>query len=66
MTGEGGSVDDRTVAEVAEGMWTLLAAVHDGRLECPPARRHRLEGAAVALETLAARTQTLDSGQSSV
>jgi len=25
MTGEGGSVDDRTVAEVAEGMRTLLA-----------------------------------------
>ncbi|HEY3689676.1 MAG TPA: hypothetical protein VGL46_05160 [Pseudonocardiaceae bacterium] len=65
MSGEGGSVDDRTVAEVAVGMRTLLAAIGEGRLECPPARRYRLEGAAVALEAVAARTQTSDSGQSS-
>lgn len=64
MAGEGGSVDDKTVAEVAQGMRAILTAVSEGRLECPPARRHRLEGAAVALEALAACPQTLVTGQS--
>ncbi|MGH3792718.1 MAG: hypothetical protein ACRDQ9_18370 [Pseudonocardiaceae bacterium] len=35
MSGEGGAVDDRTVAEVAKGMRALLAAIVEGRLECP-------------------------------
>jgi hypothetical protein len=48
--GEGGSVDDKTVAEVAVSMRCLLAAINAGQLTCPPASRHRLEGAVVTLE----------------
>lgn len=59
---EGGSVDDRTVAEVAVSMRRLLAAITAGELTCPPASRHRLEGAVVALEALAAGPQTSESG----
>lgn len=53
MSGVGGSVDDRTVAEVAVSMRALLVAIGDGRLTCPPSSRHRLEGAVVALERFA-------------
>ncbi len=52
MTGEGGTVDDRTVAEVAEGTRRLLAAIKAGELTCSAAYRNRLEGAVVALEAL--------------
>lgn len=54
MSGEGGSVDDRTVAEVAVSMRRLLAAVEVGEIVCSAAQRHRLQGAVVTLETLAA------------
>jgi hypothetical protein len=57
--GEGGSVDDRTVGEVAACVRRLLAAIHAGELTCPPTSRHRLEGAVVALEALAACPETI-------
>jgi hypothetical protein len=53
MSGEGGSVDDRTVAEVAVSMRALLAAIDAGELSCSTAQRHRLQGAVVTLEALA-------------
>ena len=56
--GEGGSVDDKTVAEVAVSMRRLLAAIEAGELACPPVCRHRLEVAVVTLEALAACPQT--------
>ncbi len=59
MSGEGGSVDDKTVAEVAVSMRSLLSAVTSGQLTCPPASRHRLEGIVVALEAMSARPQTM-------
>lgn len=62
MNGEGGGVDDVTVAEVATSMRRLLAAINAGELTCPPASRHRLEGAVVALEALSTRPQTSESG----
>lgn len=54
MAGEGGSVDDRAVAEVATSMRRLLAAIDVGELSCSPAYRNRLQGAVVALESIAA------------
>lgn len=53
MSGEGGSVDDRTAAEVASGVRKLLDEINAGELTCPQASRHRLEGAVVALEAMA-------------
>jgi hypothetical protein len=59
MSGEGGSVDDRTVAEVAVSMCRLLAAVDAvdavdaGELTSTPATRHWLAGAVAALERVA-------------
>ena len=58
MSGEGGSIDGRTVAEVAVSLRALLGVVTSGQLTCPPASKHRLEGMVVALEALAARSQT--------
>lgn len=55
MGGEGGSVDDKTVAEVAAGVRSLLAAIEAGELSCSAAQRHRLQGAVVTLEALAGR-----------
>lgn len=43
MHGEGGGVDDRTMADVAEGMRSLLGVINDGRLTCAPASRHCCE-----------------------
>lgn len=57
MRGEGGSVDDRTVAEVAVSMRSLLAAIERGELSCSAAQRHRLQGAVVTLEALAGRPE---------
>lgn len=37
MSGEGGSVDDKTIAEVAVSMRSLLNAVTSGQLTCQPA-----------------------------
>jgi hypothetical protein len=59
MSGVGGSVDDKTIAEVAASMRTLLNAVTSGQLTCPPASKHRLEGIVVALEAMSARPQTI-------
>jgi hypothetical protein len=43
MRGKGGSVDDRTVAEVALSMRRFLAAVDAGKLSCSAAYRNRLQ-----------------------
>lgn len=51
--GEGGSVDDRTLTETADGCRALLAAIRAGELTCSPAQRNRLEGTLVTLEALA-------------
>lgn len=51
--GRGGSVDDRTVAEAADGVRRILAAIDAGELSCSAAYRNRLQGAVVALESLA-------------
>jgi hypothetical protein len=56
--GEGGSVDDRTVAEAAGGVRRVLAAIDAGELSCSAAYRNRLQGAVVALEGLARNDQT--------
>jgi hypothetical protein len=48
MSCEGGSVDDRTMAEVAVSMRSLLSAIVESRLTCPPASNHRLEGMVTA------------------
>jgi hypothetical protein len=50
--GEGGTVGDVSVAEVAQGVRRLLAAVDSGALSCSAAHRNRLQGAVVALEAL--------------
>jgi hypothetical protein len=52
--GEGGSVDDRTVAEAAAGVHRILAAIDAGELACSAAYRNRLQGAVVALDSVAA------------
>lgn len=59
MAGEGGTVDDRTIAEVAVSMRSLLGAINSGQLTCSPASRHRMEGIVVALEAMAARPRTI-------
>lgn len=52
LSGEGGTVDDVSPAEVAERNRTLLAAIEAGEFTCSTAYRRRLEGAVLALETL--------------
>ncbi|MGH3671637.1 MAG: hypothetical protein ACRDSH_13550 [Pseudonocardiaceae bacterium] len=45
-------MDDRTVAEAAAGMRSVMAAIDVGQLSCSAAYRNRLQGAVVALESL--------------
>jgi hypothetical protein len=52
--GEGGSVDDRTVVGAAGGVRRILAAIDAGELACSAAYRNQLQGAVVALESVAA------------
>jgi hypothetical protein len=54
----GGSVDDRTVAKAAGGVRRILAAIDAGGLSCSAAYRNRLQGAVVALKSLARGDQT--------
>jgi hypothetical protein len=51
--GEGGRVDDRVVAEAAGGVRRVLAAIDAGELSCSVTYCDRLQGAVVALESLA-------------
>ena len=53
MSGEGGSVDDKTVAEVIEGLRALLAAIDAGKVAASEAQRAYLAGAADALDAIA-------------
>jgi hypothetical protein len=62
LVGEGGSVDDRTVPEVAEGMRALFTVIVAGKLTCPLASRHRLEGDVVALEVRSPRISPVRPG----
>jgi hypothetical protein len=48
----GGTVDDRTAAEAAAGMRSVLAAIDEGQLSCSTAYRNRLQSAAAVLEIL--------------
>jgi len=52
-TGVGG-----TMAEAAAGIRLVLAAIDAGELSCSAAYRNRLQGAVVALESLARGDQT--------
>lgn len=52
MSGEGGSVDDRTVAEVAAGVRSLLAAIDTGEVAASERQRAYLAGAADALDEI--------------
>jgi hypothetical protein len=58
--GEGGRVDDRTMAESAGGVRRILAAIDAGELSCSAAYRNRLQGAVVALESLARQQPQID------
>ena len=51
MRGEGGTVDDRTVPEVIEGLRAITGAIDDGRIEATAVQRAYLEG---AIDTLTA------------
>lgn len=53
--GEGGSVDDRTVAEVAVSMRKLLAAIDAGDVAAGEQQRAYLAGAVDMLDQLAKR-----------
>lgn len=53
MSGEGGTVDDRTLTEIAGSMRRMLGAIEAGELTCSAAQRHRFQGVVVALEALA-------------
>lgn len=57
MAGEGGSVDDRTVPEVIEGLRSLMGAIDDGRIEATDAQRAYLGGAVDALVVISERPQ---------
>lgn len=53
--GEGGSVDDRSVPEVIEGLRSLLAAIDAGRIEATDAQRAYLQGAVDSLTVISER-----------
>jgi len=53
MAGEGGSVDDRSVTEVAVSLRRLLDAVDGGEVDASEVQRAYLTGAAEALDELA-------------
>lgn len=52
MVGEGGRVDDRTIAEVATSMRRLLAAIDEGEVSASDTQRSYLAGAADVLDEL--------------
>jgi hypothetical protein len=54
--GAGGSVDDRTVPEVIEGLRSLIAAVDGGRIEATDAQRAYLQGAVDSLRVISERS----------
>jgi len=53
MAGEGGTVDDRSVAEVAVSLRRLLGAVDGGAVAASEVQRAYLTGAVEALDALA-------------
>lgn len=62
MVGEGGSVDDRSVPEVIEGLRSLVAAVDDGWIEATDAQRAYLQGAVDSLVVISERPHRDGSG----
>lgn len=60
MTGEGGSVDVRMVAETAVSLRRLLAAIDAGKLAASEAQRASLAGALDALGQLAHAAPEVD------
>jgi hypothetical protein len=50
MHGAGGTVDNKPLTEVIEGLRALLKAIEAGRLSRSAAYRNRLHGAVVALD----------------
>lgn len=53
MSGEGGSVDDKAVAEVAASMRVLVAAIDAGDVAASEQQRAYLAGAVAALDEIA-------------
>jgi hypothetical protein len=51
--GEGGSVHDKVVPEVAASMRRLLAAIDAGEMSCSKGYRRQLQSVVVALEAMA-------------
>ena len=56
MVGEGGSVDDKPVPGIIEGLRSLIAAIDDGRIEATDAQRAYLRGAIDALTVISERS----------
>jgi hypothetical protein len=54
-SGEGGSVDDRTVTEVIRGLRALVEAIDEGRIEATDAQRAYLAGAVDTLVAVSER-----------
>jgi len=52
MASAGGTVDDKPLPEVIEGLRALLNAIDTGKMSGSAAYRNRLQGAVVALEAL--------------
>ena len=57
VTGEGGSVDDRTVEEVIQGLRSLLEAIEAGRVEASVAQHAYLSSAVDTLNAISKRSQ---------
>ena len=53
MSGEGGSVDDRSMADVAASMRKLLDATRAGDVPSTPTSRHYLATVIAALDAVA-------------
>jgi hypothetical protein len=56
VSGVGGSVDDRSVSEVIDGLRSLLGAIDDGRIEATDAQRAYLQGAVDSLVVISERS----------
>lgn len=57
MSGEGGSAEDKTVAEVIQGLLALLGAIDAGRVEANAVQRAYLAGAVDTLNVISKRSQ---------
>jgi hypothetical protein len=56
MAGEGGTVDDKPIPEVIDGLRSLLGAIDGGRIEATDAQRAYLQGAVDSLVVISERS----------